>query len=71
VQKLRLVHYLHYDGHRFHIGDVNPLQPSRPRGVRAVLQSEPASPTDKSWQTSSATVERSPTLYHLMNESLL
>jgi hypothetical protein len=63
-----LVHYLHYDAHNFHIGDANPTNPGRARGVRAAQVTAPSAPTDLTWQTSSSTFERSPTLYHLMNE---
>jgi hypothetical protein len=65
-----LIHYLHYDGHRFHVGDMNPTNPSRPRGVRATLVTGPLHDTDISWQESSSTFERSPSLFHLMNELL-
>jgi hypothetical protein len=63
-----LIHYLHYDAHNFHIGDFNPTNPSRPTGVRAATITGPSSTSDMTWQTSSATSVRSPTLYHLMNE---
>ena len=67
----KLVHYLHYDAHAFHIGDFNPTNPSRPQGVTVPSTIEPTSAGDLTWQTSSSTVQRSPTLYHLMNETLL
>jgi hypothetical protein len=65
------VHYLHYGAHQFHIGDLNPTFPSRPQSVRAAAVIAPSSPTDLTWQTNDTTNVRSPSLYHLMNESLL
>jgi hypothetical protein len=65
----KLVHYLHYYEHRWHVGDVNP-NPGRPRGVLASSVAEPTAPGDFTWQTSSAITQRSPTLYALINELL-
>jgi dienelactone hydrolase len=64
----RLVHYLHYDAHRFHVGDYNPTHPSRPRGVTETLVNVPTSPLDLSWQTDDETVVRAgrDTLYALI-----
>jgi hypothetical protein len=66
----KLIHYLHYDAHHWHAGDINPTNPGRPRGVFAFAVTEPIAPGDFSWQTSSATANRSPTLYALMHELL-
>lgn len=65
-----LVHYLHYDVHHFHVGDSNPTNPSRAKGVLEAAIIAPASPGDQGWQTDGSTVLRSPTLYNLMNEFL-
>jgi len=46
-----LIHYLHYDTHNFHIGDVNATNPSRPRGVLAASVTAPSSTSDMTWQT--------------------
>lgn len=64
----KLIHHLHYDGHHFHVGDTNPTNPSRPKGVRAASIVAPIAPGDQTWQTDGSTFERSPSLYHLMNE---
>jgi hypothetical protein len=64
----KLIHYLHYDAHNFHVGDFNPVNTGRPRGVRAASIIEPGGPSDLNWQTSSTTFQRSLSLYHLMNE---
>jgi dienelactone hydrolase len=66
----RLIHYLHYDAHRWHVGDINPTDPGRPRGVLASTVTRPIVPGDFSWQTNNTTVNRSPTLYTLMDELL-
>ena len=68
--KAKLVHFFHYDAHHWHAGDINPTNPGRPHGVFASAVTEPIAAGDFSWQTSSATTERSPTLYALMNELL-
>ncbi|MHB8627251.1 MAG: acetylxylan esterase family protein [Aggregatilineales bacterium] len=52
-----LVHYLHYDEHHYHFGDVNPSQPGAERGVRQAAVIEPPS---ANWQTDSTTVEKPP-----------
>jgi hypothetical protein len=61
---------LHYDAHHWHAGDINPTNAGRPHGVFAFAVTEPIAPGDFSWQTSSATVNRSSTLYALMHELL-
>jgi hypothetical protein len=66
-----IIHYLHAQAHEYQVGDVNPNNASHPRGVRATSKTGPAFSGDQSWQTDSTTFERSPTLYHLMNETLL
>jgi hypothetical protein len=66
----KLIHYLHYDEHHWHAGDINPTNAGRPHGVFAFTVTQPIAPGDFSWQTSSATVNRSPTLYALMHELL-
>lgn len=63
-----LIHYLHYDQHAFHVGDVNPTNSGRPQGVLAASVTAPSSSADMTWQTSSTTALRSSTLYTLMNE---
>jgi hypothetical protein len=64
----KLIHYLTYDAHAFHVGDRNPLFPDRPRGIGVASEIEPAESGDLTWQTSSTTRPRSATLYDLVNE---
>jgi hypothetical protein len=66
----KLIHYLHYDMHHWHAGGINPTNAGRQRGVFAFAVTKPIAPGDFSWQTSSATTNRSSTLYALMNELL-
>ena len=54
----RLIHYLHYDAHRFHVGEYNPRHPSRPRGITETVVNAPSSVHDVSWQTDHQTVVR-------------
>jgi len=67
----QIVHYLHHQGHEFHIGDIHPSDPSFPQDIRATSKTGPSFSGDQSWQTDGTTFQRSPTLYHLMNETLL
>jgi len=66
----KLIHYLHYDVHHFHVGAANPTNPGRPQGVLAAKIINPIAPGDQTWQTDGSTTLRSPSLYHLMNEFL-
>ncbi|HXI59803.1 MAG TPA: hypothetical protein VNO55_27235, partial [Polyangia bacterium] len=66
----RLIHYLHYDGHNFHVGDVNPSNASRPRNVVQASVVAPTAAGDQSWQTDGSTTFRSLSLYALMDELL-
>jgi dienelactone hydrolase len=66
----RLIHYLHYDVHHFHVGSKNPTNPTRAQGVLETSATEPSAPGDLTWQTNGNTFNRSPSLYDLMNEFL-
>ncbi len=66
----KLIHYLHYDIHHFHVGAANPTNPGRPQGILAAHLINPIAPGDQTWQTDGSTTLRSPSLYHLMNEFL-
>lgn len=66
----KLIHYLHYDVHHFHVGALNPTITGRPQGLLASAVTDPVGPGDQTWQTDGSTVLRSPSLYHLMNEFL-
>jgi hypothetical protein len=50
----KFVHYLHYDGHAYHVGDINPLvspaDEQQKLGVRVPTLIQPASGTDVLWQ---------------------
>lgn len=67
---VKLIHYLHYDGHQFHVGDVNPKYPNQERDIKAASIIEPIAPGDMTWQTDSTRFSRSPSLYHLIDEFL-
>jgi len=66
----KLIHYLHYDVHHFHVGAANPTNPGRQQRIQAAAAIDPVVPGDQTWQTDGATTVRSPSLYHLMNEFL-
>lgn len=44
-----VIHYLHYDQHRFHVGDVNPTQPTE-WGIRIPESIAPSAPNSIDWQ---------------------
>jgi len=67
-QQAQLIHYLHYDQHHWHVGDVDPINLARPRGVMACVVTGPTAPGDYSWQTNTTTTLRSPTLYDLIDQ---
>src|SRR5262249_24525007 len=45
-----VVHYLHYDQHHYHVGDINPTRGTE-RGVRTPEAIEPTGPWSIEWQT--------------------
>jgi acetyl esterase/lipase len=54
--------YLHYDKHRYHVGDINPTSPTD-QGVRVPALLAPAVPWDLTWQTDPTTATIQPTLF--------
>jgi dienelactone hydrolase len=44
-----VIHYMHYDQHRFHVGDVNPTQPTE-WGIRVPESIAPTAPDSIDWQ---------------------
>lgn len=58
----KFVHYLHYDIHHYHVGDLNPSQ-STEQGVRVPAVIEPEAPYSLSWQTNPDTVTDGSTLF--------
>jgi dienelactone hydrolase len=65
----RLVHYLHYDGHRFHVGEKNPTHPAE-EGVRTPDVTAPESPRSLAWQTDAQTSRKWPSLFDCIAELL-
>lgn len=63
----KVTHYLHYDAHAWHFGDVNALNPGRPRGVQAAAVIEPIAPGDTTWQTDSTVTQVSNTVFDLID----
>lgn len=57
----KLVHYLHYDQHHYHVGSVSPSKPAL--GVQAVSVGEPNPPGSLGWQTDATTFNFAPTLF--------
>jgi len=49
------VHYLHYDVHRYHFGDINPLNTSEEKWIREPILIAPVSLSDLSWQVDPTT----------------
>lgn len=64
-----LIHYLHYDGHRFHVGDTNPTKPTEP-GVRVPLLVAPETPGSTDWQLDARTRLRWATLLECLRALL-
>jgi dienelactone hydrolase len=62
------VHYLHYDQHHYHAGDLDPTMPVE-QGVRVPGMEAPASPWSLDWQTDGAT-SGSVTLFELIDAHL-
>lgn len=62
----KLVHYLHYDGHRYHFGDSNPTKPTE-SGVRIPLLVAPETPGSTDWQVDARTQLRWATLLDCLN----
>jgi dienelactone hydrolase len=61
-----LVHYLHYDVHHYHVGDVDPTSLVE-QGVRVPVQTAPDPTTPIDWQTSGDTTVAMPTLFSFLD----
>ena len=66
----RVTHYLHYDFHRYHFGDVNPSS-ATPRSVTAPSLIAPLAVDAWQWQTDPATAPLSTSLFDLVSGFLL
>jgi hypothetical protein len=64
-----LYHYLHYDEHHFHVGDVNPSHPSE-SGVRLPTVTDAEVPWSLAWQSDGTTATDGSTLYDLIDTVL-
>ncbi len=64
-----LVHYLHYDAHHWHAGDVNPTRATE-RGVRSPALGEPARPGLLDWQLDARTASTAATLFDWVAKQL-
>jgi hypothetical protein len=65
-----LVHYLHYDAHRYHVGDFDPANPDAERGVHVPTTNEPDRPFSLDWQTDATTTLFAPTLFDAIDKLL-
>ena len=59
--------YLHYDQHRYHVGDINPTSPTQ-QGVQAPDLPLDAEPGELTWQTEVSTSVIQPTLYDWVSD---
>ena len=57
-----VIHYLHYDQHRFHVGDINPTQPTE-WGIRVPESIAPSAPDSIEWQVNPRRAETRATLF--------
>jgi len=57
----RFVHYLHYDRHHYHVGEVSPGMPAL--GVQAVSIGSPSPPGSLGWQTDGSTFTQAPSVF--------
>jgi hypothetical protein len=64
-----LAHYLHYDGHHYHVGGLNPSRATE-RGVRVPLLDGPPAPDDLAWQADLRTRVVAPTLFDWLQKHL-
>lgn len=53
-QSGRFVHYLHYDQHHYHVGDVNPSSATE-RWLQVPAHPEPPAPFSRGWETDPST----------------
>lgn len=67
VEADRFVHYLHYDEHHYHVGDVNPTRETE-KGVRVPVRIEPGADGASGWQSDGATRNTGKTLFELIDQ---
>jgi len=61
-----LVHYLHYDRHNYHVGDINPTHPSE-LGLRIPQVIQPTAQSPLGWQTDGRTYILKGSLFDLIS----
>jgi len=64
-----VIHYMHYDQHRFHVGDVNPTQPTE-WGIRVPETIAPTAPNSIDWQVDPRRYATHATLFDAIDEFL-
>ena len=64
-----VIHYMHYDQHRFHVGDVNPTQLTE-WGIRIPASIAPSAPGSIDWQVDPRRVETRATLFDAIDHYL-
>jgi dienelactone hydrolase len=62
----RVLHYLHYDAHNFHVGSLGATTPAE-LGVRVPLAIAPDAPWSMAWQGDAVTREVAPTLFDTLD----
>jgi dienelactone hydrolase len=63
----RLIHYLHYDDHTFHVGQLCPVLDINPGITTPTKQGpDPANPWATDWASDSETVKVAPSIYELI-----
>ena len=64
-----VIHYMHYDQHRFHVGDVNPTQPTE-WGIRVPETIAPTAPNSIDWQVDPRRYATRATLFDAIDDFL-
>jgi len=64
-----VIHYMHYDQHRFHVGDINPTQPTE-WGIRVPASIAPSAPNSIDWQIDPHRYATHATLFDAINDFL-
>jgi dienelactone hydrolase len=63
----KFVHYLHFDHHFYHVGDVDHHNQNAERGVHTPTITEPHVPFSLTWQIDAKTSLLRPSLFHLLD----
>ncbi|HLZ57215.1 MAG TPA: hypothetical protein VKR06_09735 [Ktedonosporobacter sp.] len=66
----KLLHHLHYDAHRYHVGDFDPSNPTAKRGLHVPVTSEQAVAGALDWQTDDTTAMVYTTLFEAIDDLL-